>query len=682
VATGREEGEEAMSEPMMSAATDALARGWSVVHVDTSPYAKGGGKAPVGEWDEFQIRYATPEEAETWFGNGHKNIGIGVVCGRISRLLVVDVDLYKLGGIKSLARLALLGVDPERTYSVATPSGGLHVYYELEDGESLPSVRDRETYPDVEFQGEGAQVLAPPTERAGGMYEPISLETVAPVPRRLREYLNNHKAPKGKAVSTAVVLAKSRDHWRNGNGCGYALAAVEAEVSELATMGVDTGRNDKLNHASYYLHQLVAGGCLSAEYVSERLYGACELNGYIQTDGEQAFKATFESGRVAGLLEPRACGDGATAQHLPEATTRTSTRAGRLTLITAQDVQPERLRFLWDGRIPLGCVTILGGKPDQGKSQVALDRAAALSRGDLEGELFGTPAGTIVAMIEDPMAAGTVPRLIAARADLKRVDLIDFKDSVLDLAEDLGALRDAIETKRPKLVILDPINSYLGRTINANSDQHIRSVLGPLAQLAEEFDCAVLVIMHMRKGASSDAFDSLLGSVGYGGAARAIMVVGSDPDDTGDAEYAHILATGKANLSRKAPALRYRTVPAHVLTPNDPLGASTSRIEWTGEAEGWTAGQIVRGFEEPGQLESAEDFLETELAGGARKARDVEDAARKASISGRTLRRAREKLGVRTSKPVNPGPNYWELPKVAEAARDGAGGFEIGQVLP
>ncbi len=120
---------------------------------------------------------------------------------------------------------------------------------------------------------------------------------------------------------------------------------------------------------------------------------------------------------------------------------------------TLSEVPSQPVQWLWEGRVPTGKVTLLDGDPGAGKSLVALDLAARVSRGAAMPMARVRPAGpaNVVLFNDDDSLADTVrPRLEAAGADLSKIHCVDGEITSADLAE-----------IRPALVIIDPLAIYL-----------------------------------------------------------------------------------------------------------------------------------------------------------------------------------------------------------------------------
>lgn len=210
----------------------------------------------------------------------------------------------------------------------------------------------------------------------------------------------------------------------------------------------------------------------------------------------------------------------------------------RLSITPMHTVQPKRQRFLWANRAPMGTATIFGGRGGEGKSTYSLHVAAQLTRGELEGEFFGTQQNVLLIGHEDDLGTVVAPRLIAARANRERVFslAIKYKDEssglelieVPDLTEDMGRIREAIVETGAKLIIIDPLSSTMGDS-NPDKTKEVRRVLNPFMALASELDVSIIAIMHVRKGAG-DTRDLLSGSHSFRDVARSVIVFATDPE--------------------------------------------------------------------------------------------------------------------------------------------------------
>jgi RecA-family ATPase len=317
-------------------------------------------------------------------------------------------------------------------------------------------------------------------------------------------------------------------------------------------------------------------------------------------------------------------------------------------LIRVADVQPERVSWLWPGYIPLGKITLLDGDPGLGKSNITLDLAARVTRGMVmpdgsQGDVIG-PADVIVLSAEDGIADTIRPRLEAAGADLARVFVLEsFEDTdglarLPEIPTDLDLIEEIVAARQAALLIVDPLMAFLAAATNSFRDQDVRRALAPVKLLSERTGAGVLVVRHLNKSTGGSAIYRGGGSIGIIGAARAGLLVGTDPDDESGAR--RVLATTKHNLGREVPSLAF-----HIEQAGD-----ACRVSWDGTSE-HSAGAILsaaeHGVEERDAISEAATFLEEMLADGEVEATKITAEARKLGIAEKTLRRAKSKIGVR-----------------------------------
>jgi hypothetical protein len=303
-------------------------------------------------------------------------------------------------------------------------------------------------------------------------------------------------------------------------------------------------------------------------------------------------------------------------------------RRRELRIITAADIQPERVRFLWTGRLALGKPAMLDGDPDLGKSTITADLGARISTGSPmpDGELLSEAGDVIIASAEDGMADTIRPRLEAAGADLRRVHLVDLSGpDLMTLPGDVPALRRSVERHRAVLVVIDPLLQFLSGEVDSYRDQEVRQALFPLAQMAADTGCAVLGIRHFTKGAGGKAIHRGGASVGIIGLARIGLAVGQHPNDPSR----RLLAVTKCNIAVKPPTLAYR------LVPDDLYGVA--RIEWLGVVD-TSADEMVaiprqEDHEESSALAAACAFLTAFLTPGPRWVKEVKDEAVAAGLA-------------------------------------------------
>ena len=217
------------------------------------------------------------------------------------------------------------------------------------------------------------------------------------------------------------------------------------------------------------------------------------------------------------------------------------------------NVEPIKVDWLWYPYIPYGKVTLVQGDPGEGKSTFVLNVAALLSKGENmpDGYPVEKPETVVYQCSEDGTADTIKPRLIAAGAHCNRVAYIVEEDKPLTLND--TRLEKAIAKSNAKLLIIDPIQSYIGQDGDMQSASRMRNLIGGLASIAAKYNCAVILIGHLNKQNSGKNLYRGLGSIDIAATARSILMVARD-DDESDVRYVfHI----KSSLAPEGDAIRF-----------------------------------------------------------------------------------------------------------------------------
>ena len=338
------------------------------------------------------------------------------------------------------------------------------------------------------------------------------------------------------------------------------------------------------------------------------------------------------------------------------------------------DVEPEKIEWLWPGRIAIGKQTLIGGEPGLGKSQITAALASAVTTGGewpcAEGR---APIGSVLILSAEDGAGDTIrPRLDAAGAAVENVHLItavrqgDGKGNrTFSLQADLMLLERAIERiGNVRLVIIDPVSSYLGKT-DSHKNADVRGTLEPLGDMASRLRVAVVSITHFSKGAGQSAVNSFIGSIAFVAAARAAFIVTPDPDNPSR----RLFVQAKNNLAGDCGGLAYR-IEQHLVGNNKDIVASA--VTWEGDRISWTADQVLtanRDGDEKPERSEAEEFLREILSAGPRPSTEIEAEAKGAGVAWRTVRRAQKNLGIKPFRKAEAGDGlgksgrwYWALP--------------------
>lgn len=336
------------------------------------------------------------------------------------------------------------------------------------------------------------------------------------------------------------------------------------------------------------------------------------------------------------------------------------------------DVQPETLEWLWPDRIPLGKLVLLAGDPGLGKSFVTCDLAARVSSGRAwpDGSTWEQPVGSVVMFnCEDGLADTIRPRLDRAGADVSKIVAIEGV-KVLDsetgesrqrgftLAADLPTLERVVAGLDDcRLVVIDPISAYCGDA-DSHKNAEVRALLAPLAELAERFRVAILMVTHLAKSAGSKAIYRAMGSMAFAAAARAVWLVAKSPDD----EARRLILPAKMNLAADPTGLAYRLVDGAVCWESEPIRMHADELL---ALEANSKPDTNRN-----QRDEASEWLRDTLANGSRPSKEVIADGREHGHSEATLRRAYKDMGGKPTKNGMDGGWMMSLPS-ASSSRDG-----------
>ena len=354
-------------------------------------------------------------------------------------------------------------------------------------------------------------------------------------------------------------------------------------------------------------------------------------------------------------------------------------------LVSADEVEPTLLEWMWPDRIPLGKPTVFYGLPDQGKSTVTID---IIARGS-NGRPFPdrpNPLGvfdTIVLAQEDDQDDTYVPRLMAAGADLKHVHFADMvlsgsetkADRLIALDKDIASLERLLE-KNPatRLLVIDPISAYLGDK-DQNKDKEVRPLLQQIRELSKRTRVTVIALMHFNKNSDQAAIHRASGAGAWAQVPRALWAFVPAPVDEEEVQGQdiapeHLMLNAKLNLTRKKDGLRYdfESVPVRVKNKRtgEMVESSQPRIKWLGNSSA-TLDDVMKEKHAPGpeavKTKAAMEWLTKFLADGRKLSAEVEKAATAAEHSRKVLWNAKENLKVEARRdPPGKGPWYWRLP--------------------
>jgi predicted ATP-dependent serine protease len=209
------------------------------------------------------------------------------------------------------------------------------------------------------------------------------------------------------------------------------------------------------------------------------------------------------------------------------------------------NVQKKELKWLWNGKIPIGYLTLLIGDAGLGKSFVTCDITSRLSNGisfPFDSQVL-EPQKILFQNLEDDPEQITIYRLEDSGADVNNVFYIDSSiENGLDLS-DINNLIDKIIEIQPKLIVIDPLTSYMNGT-DIDKYKQVYDILTPLSLIARYFEIAIIGVMHMNKS-NTKALYKTMGSAGFASAARVVLGITRNPDN----EKQRLLCPIKGNYS-------------------------------------------------------------------------------------------------------------------------------------
>ena len=324
-----------------------------------------------------------------------------------------------------------------------------------------------------------------------------------------------------------------------------------------------------------------------------------------------------------------------------------------LKLINMEQVEVEKIDWLLYPFIPFGKVTIVQGDPGEGKTTMVLQIIAKLTKGEAvlpsnsdesaleEKTMDLEPVNVIYQTAEDGLGDTIKPRLLSAGADCSRVMVIDDNDQALTMMD--ARLEEAIIKTKARLVVLDPIQGFLGAAVDMHRANEIRPLMKRVAVLAEKYHCAIILIGHMNKNSNGKSSYRGLGSIDFQAAARSVLLVGRIKNEPEIRVVCHV----KSSLAPEGKSIAFR------------LDKDTG-FEWIGEYD-ISADDLLSGDNRGQKIHEAKEFLKEILVSGSVAQTKVAEEAESRGIKKKTLWNAKKELEIESVKIGNQW--FWMLPE-------------------
>lgn len=312
-------------------------------------------------------------------------------------------------------------------------------------------------------------------------------------------------------------------------------------------------------------------------------------------------------------------------------------------MIRMSEIQQTEVEWLWYPYIPFGKLTIIQGNPGEGKTFFAMQLAAACTNRKYlpQMEPF-EPFNVIFQTAEDGLGDTVKPRLVSAEADMERVLVIDDTEHPLTLAD--KRIENAIRENNARLVIIDPLQAFLGANVDMNRANEVRPILRRLADTAQNTNCAIVMIEHLNKASGSQSTYRGLGSIDITAVVRSLLFIGKVKTDP----TTRVIVHEKSSLAPPGQSLAFS------------LGDEKG-FRWIGaydiSAEDLLAGG--EGNKTELKQELAVKLITEFLAEGKKVSiAEINAEARERGISERTVRLAKNSMGDKIAS-ERQGKNWW-----------------------
>lgn len=553
---------------IVEAALSYASRGWHVTPLR--------GKVP------FLERW--PEKASTdvdtihgWF-HEFPNSNVGIVTGGKSGIFVLDVDGDT--GEASLRDLETINGKLPPTYEVET-SRGRHLYFQQPTGtRTKSSASGPEIGFKLDVRGDGGQVVAPPSIHPETKKQYKVLRNIDPA-----------RAPQW--LFDLVTLTRQRS--LNDNQIPEKIRSGNRNVEMTRIAG-------KLRRIGFQAEEMLA----AMLKVNAQRFSPPMKEEELRTIAQSIAKKDPARVLIDGRLND-----------------------AEFIISNGSEGKDKPTTWRWPLFLPRGMLIGWGGDPGLGKSTMAYTIAAAISNGSClpgdDGQEKYEPANVVILSAEDDISKTIRPRLRVAGADMKRIKIISALTSTsqpVSFPQHLTQLAELVRETQAALVVIDPLDAFLGEDVDSHKNAEVRRAIMPLAQIAESTDATTIILGHLNKSSQSATMYRFGGSIAFTAAPRACFAFARSEDGT--KEHC-IFACVKTNVGRMPKSWMYEIVEQHV----EGIGG-VAKVHWLNQSEE-TAESVLavspNGKGKHDTLLAAKNFLRETLKRGPRLSREVEREA-------------------------------------------------------
>lgn len=314
----------------------------------------------------------------------------------------------------------------------------------------------------------------------------------------------------------------------------------------------------------------------------------------------------------------------------------------QLKLISMDQVPIEEVQWLWYPYIPYGKLTIIHGDPGEGKTTLILRLAALLSQGESLpcDDRPQEPVKIIYQTAEDGLGDTIKPCLLAGDADCAQIKVIDETEASLTLLDE--RVEQAISETGARVMILDPVQAYVGTGVDMNRANEVRTVLAQLSRIAEKYKCAMILVGHLNKAQGTKSQYRGLGSIDFQAAARSVLIVGRVKEKP----EVRVMAHEKSSLAPEGEPVAFEL-------------SADNGFRWLGHYD-ISIDDLLSGVSREKKSDLAEKLIRDCLSDGRYPQQALMDKAKRMDISKRIIDEVKKRLNVRSVKDGNQW--FWQLP--------------------